>query len=102
MESDFDKALNEVKVKIERYDENHDEIVVTNEVGFNERPRGWMAITVWDTADGLQFAVDQLEKSSKPYAIEEREDDMGRTTIRIFSSTPVGQWPNNYKSEKTG
>lgn len=72
------------------------------EIPFDERQAGWMAITVWDTLDNLQFAVDQLNKSSKPYAIEDRQDDMGRTTIRIYSSTPVGQWPNNHKSEKTG
>ena len=102
MKSDFNKAIDVVKDKIKYYDQNHDEIVEINEVPFDKRPKGWMAITVWDTLEGLQFAFDQLEKSNKSYAIEEREDDKGRTTIRIFSSTPVGQWPNNYKSEKTG
>lgn len=89
MKSDFNKAIDVIKDKIKYYDQNHDEIVETYEVSFDKRPKGWMAITVWDTTEGLQFAFNQLEKSNKPYAIEERGD--GR--VRIFSSTPVGQWP---------
>jgi len=64
-----------------------EEIIMTYplEIPFDERPKGFQAITIWGSYDELEFAIKQLKQSSKPYSIEKRDNQ-----IRVYSNTMVG------------
>ena len=64
------------------------------ELPFNKKPNSWKTITDTDTEKSLQFAINQLEESKKPYSIErnlknwKRQKQMGQM-ICLWSKTFV-------------
>ena len=70
------------------------------EVEFSKKPKDWQTITSWDTPENLEFAVDQLERSQKPYSTEKNGKQ-----IRIWSSyrkTKAGKTPRQLSRDSMG
>jgi len=60
----------------------------TSRIAFSRNPKYFNSITVWDSPNALQFAIDQLESRNKKYSIERRcNTAVGGDQIRIWSKT---------------